>query len=890
MPMARSLAALTALCCLAVPATAADPLADARTRWLHGNYEEARTAYSEALKDPKLSPAAAIGLSRVQESLGEFERAAATLDEAAKGTKSADVLARRAELRYARGDWDGAATDAEAALKLADKHLLARWVRAQVLRDRGEAAKANAEFLWFVRFYNEKDEPTPEELLLIGQAALEHARANVVADNTLNDQFEFVLKDVYGEAFKADKDLWQAEYLAGSLLLEKYNRGEAEVGFANALKVNPSAAEVLVARGTAALQRYEVKDAEQACEDALKVNPRLPAALRLKADIHFMSGEFDKALKAAEEAREVNPRDAATLGRVAAALFLTRRKDEFDAVAAEAAKYDPKPGRFYAELAERLEERRVYEPAERFFRKSAELRPDLPVAKSALGLLFMRMAKEDEARTVLKDAFEADKFNVRVANTLKVLRHLEKYEVKRTPHFEIRFDPKTDRVLAEYMAPYLEVLYADYSKQFGYAPKGPILIEVFNNHEMFSGRTVALPDLHTIGACTGKMFAMVSPRGKGIPKAFNWGRVVRHELVHIFNLEQTDFQVPHWLTEGLAVANEGFPRPPSWNGMLKARVASGDLLNLDNITLGFIRPKSPEEWQLAYCQSNLYVEYVKKEHGDAAVAGLLDAYRDGLGTDAALRRACKVDQPTFEAGYRRFLAEVVRNIKSGGKSAEKPMKLEELKEAVEKNPDDADLSARLADVYSRRSATKADARRLAEGVLAKKPGHPLASVVKARLLEGAGEAEEARKLLEAARDAKDPDPRVLLALGRMLFEEKKFADAARIFEEGAALEPDDTAWLAELAKVYGQLDEKARLRDVLRKLTPGDPDNLTARKKLLKLCVEDGKWDEAERAARECLEIDVTDKDAQVGMLKALEEQGRKADADRLRGLFEPAK
>ena len=61
---------------------------------------------------------------------------------------------------------------------------------------------------------------------------------------------------------------------------------------------------------------------------------------------------------------------------------------------------------------------------------------------------------------------------------------------------------------------------------------------------------------------------MVSPKGKGIRRPFNWGRVIRHEMVHIFNLEQTNFQVPHWLTEGLAVRNEGFPRPPSWNQVL----------------------------------------------------------------------------------------------------------------------------------------------------------------------------------------------------------------------------------------------------------------------------------------------------------------------------------
>jgi len=42
--------------------------------------------------------------------------------------------------------------------------------------------------------------------------------------------------------------------------------------------------------------------------------------------------------------------------------------------------------------------------------------------------------------------------------------------------------------------------------------------------------------------------------------------------VHIFNLEQTNFLLPHWYTEGLAVVNEGYPRPQIWNQLLVERV------------------------------------------------------------------------------------------------------------------------------------------------------------------------------------------------------------------------------------------------------------------------------------------------------------------------------
>src|SRR5207237_5932194 len=101
------------------------------------------------------------------------------------------------------------------------------------------------------------------------------------------------------------------------------------------------------------------------------------------------------------------------------------------------------------------------------------------------------------------------------------------------------------------------------------------------------------------------MFAMVSihDTSKVIPQPFNWVRVLRHELIHIFNLDQTRFQVPHWFTEGLAVTYAGSVPPPIWTQMLAETLQADDLLNLDTVLLGFILPPSPMQWQQAYSQN-----------------------------------------------------------------------------------------------------------------------------------------------------------------------------------------------------------------------------------------------------------------------------------------------
>src|SRR5262249_11131593 len=154
------------------------------------------------------------------------DKALEAVESALKDTpKNADLLARRAELLHLRGRWDDAEKDAKAALDADAEHFAARWVLARLALDRGDFARAEADFKWFVKTYTErsnadKDIKAPAQLLLVGLAGTENARGK----KALADQFQFILDDVYGDAVKQDKSFWPAENAAGWLLLEKYNR------------------------------------------------------------------------------------------------------------------------------------------------------------------------------------------------------------------------------------------------------------------------------------------------------------------------------------------------------------------------------------------------------------------------------------------------------------------------------------------------------------------------------------------------------------------------------------------------------------------------------------------------------------------------------------------
>lgn len=884
----RPLAGAALLVCLAAPLHAAS-LQDARTRWLKGNYEEAQEQYEELLKDKKHLAAASVGLSRALQSQGEYDKALAVVEKALAGApKDADLLARQAELLHLRGKWDEALKSADAAVEANSKHLLARWVRTQVYRDRGEVKEADAEAKRIVRVYSDvvntaNEIKDPESLVIVGLASAENARWNGLAD-----EFQAILEDLYGDAVKFDKEFWPAELQAGILLLEKYNRGEALDAFDKALKINPSASEALTAKGVVALSRFEVKDAERFAERALKFNPNLPEALRLRADVHLATGDIAAALKELQAARKVSPRDERTLARFAACYQIQGKTKEYEALVADVAKFDKVPTTFWFELAERMEERRRYDLAEAGYTKAMKLRPELSGPLNGLGMLYMRLGKEAEATDLLEKGFKADRFNVRVSNMRKVLQHLEKYKEIKTKHFLVKYDAERDPVLARYMADYLEQVYDELAKKFDYRPQGPILVEVFRNHDMFSGRTVALPDLHTIGACTGKVFTMVSPNektAKGEParKPFNWGRVVRHEIVHIFNLAQTNFLVPHWFTEGLAVANEGFPRPPTWNQMLIERVAADKLLNLDTIDLAFIRPRDPLEWQQAYAQANLYIEYIEKKFGAKAVGRMLALFAKGKTAVEAIQEVCKTDKAAFEKGYRAYLDDVVKELRAG-RPLEKRRTMEELQAEYKKDARDPDVCAELA--LRLVSTKRAEARKFAEEALERKKTHPKALYVLSLLEKRAANPKQEQAYLEKALDRDNPDLRVVKALGKLYYEAGSFSRAAEMFELGRKQDKYDRECLLELARVYAQLNEPRNQVKVLKDLVPMDADDFDRRLRLAKLSQEQGQQADAEKYAREALEIDVTSQDAKSILLKALKGQKKDDELKRVQGLL----
>ena len=369
---------------------------------------------------------------------------------------------------------------------------------------------------------------------------------------------------------------------------------------------------------------------------------------------------MDEALGEVGKALEVNPRSEEALGRQAACFIMKSDLAKVDEIEKRILEWNPKPGIYYASLGSLLEQRRQFPEAEKALRRAIDLAPHLANPRNDLGLLYMRIGKEDEARKVFEEAIERDPFHVRVSNMKKVLNHLNDYQVLRGKHYELKISGDQDGILGPYMLDYLDETHDTLCKRFGYEPPGLTKIEIMKNHQWFSARVVGLPSIGTVGACTGDVVALTSPQS--LKQSYNWARVLTHEVTHVITLQQTHYRIPHWYTEALAVISEGYPRPQEWNQLLVERVPKRDLLNLDTINHAFVRPKTQIDWQMAYCQAQLYAQYMLERFGDDSLIRLLGAYRDGLPTEVAIQAFFHVDKRDFEAGYIKYLDKLVAGL------------------------------------------------------------------------------------------------------------------------------------------------------------------------------------------------------------------------------------
>jgi tetratricopeptide (TPR) repeat protein len=871
-------------------------LAPIREHLLKGRYAEGAEACAELPSEQQQSSAVVWLWSHCLEEQGDVAGAVAQVTAALeRESDSPKLLGRLAELQYRQGQFAACAATLARSLAADPDELQSRMVQVSLLRDTGREDEALEASRWFIGHYNKLQPDSAEVLVGIARGVELFALWNPKSQN-----LNMIINTLCPDALKADRQFWPAHEVAGSLLLEKYNKAQGLPELKKALALNPQASSIYAKLAEVAWEDRDLVEARQMVDRALEINPSCVPALLVRSDLQREGGDPIASKEILATVEKLNPQAAGLWSRRAAAsLFdegfpsdeeldtlFSRLQDHqplsevaqsgFGRALATVAAVNPRPARFLTEVGRQAEAKFKFDFAERCYREALRLSQRQPEPRSALGLLSMRTGRLAEAREILDQAFESDPFHVRVSNMRKVVKLLEGYETLETEHFLIRYDSAADRVLARYLADYLESVYPEMIAQYGHAPAQKTQFELFHKakgvsaHSWFSARLVGLPWIQTIGASTGMIVALSSPTASERP--YNWARVAKHEFVHILTLQGTRFNIPHWYTEALAVLAEQTPRPELWNELLRERVPAGKLLNLDTINEGFTRARNQRDWNFAYCQSRLYAEYLQERFGADATHRLLEGYRQGLSTTQALRQLFQVEQAEFEQGYREYLNRVVTQLK--GEIPEEPeTHLPTAEKAYRAQPNDPAVAARYALALSNVNKRK-EARKIAQGVLEKQPKHPEASLVMARLSLRAEDTTEAARWLDEALDRQNPDPRILEARARLHLEEKEYQAAADLYDLGLQQAPSHVAWQKGLATALLRGKQFDRLKPVLEQLSISDGDDPLVRRKRAELALNEKDYPTARRYAELSLEIDVLSPETHEILAQSLGELG----------------
>lgn len=877
-PGARPVLAFAAALVLSAPAVfgAGDPsggAADAFLKYQRGDLVGAESAWRKLSAEPATRAEAVVGLADVYLASGRYDEARSLLEPAAREfPKAAAVSAKLGELYDTLGLYPEAAAAFKAAKDADPDNVAARFGAAGVALTLGRRDDAMADLEWFERFSKKGVDPkTPVDMVIAGRAldrlAVETGRRSRYS--------KFVLNELYIKAEQTDKLCWQSRLAQGEILAARYNFPQAVKEFQAALKINPKAAQAYVALADMALDQWNFEAVEKNIDEALKINPRHVGALAMRSALKLQERRHAEALAAADEALKVNPNHPTALGLAAAAAKLIPDMPKYEQYLSRARAVNPDPAETYLVIGAKLAGERQFDEAQEMFGLVLKAAPKNSDAWTARGMAYMQTGHEKEALETLEESYRMDSYNARVFNTLTLLDKLKKWSKDDivTEHFIIRYSRAEDAVVGRMFADFCEQIYPDLTDLFAHKPKVKTLIEILPEHQQFGVRLTGLPQIHTVGACTGNVIAMDTPstRPMGSPLPFNWAQVLKHEYTHTLTLSATENRIAHWFTEGLAVWSERRQRSWNWQTMLVQQLQNDDLFKLQDINWGFIRPRrrDRDDRQLAYAQGEWMCQYIEHRWGRKALLDMLEGYRLRKKQAQVFREITGLDEDAF---FKEFCDWARKDVEKWGfRILPKPRKIDDLLVLLSADPLDPELLVELSRAqFNGRDAKDMDgALKTARKAAARWPAHPLVLDRLARLLSNARSKEAREEAAALWQKVYDLDPANWVAaeqVGNAAQQKREYPKAVAAYERLVKLVPGHPGGWRGLAAIYRLADKPDKVAEALRKVQPLEESDAKIPQWLAEYHADRDEHEQAILRYREVLHVDPFNVDAHVSI------------------------
>lgn len=764
-----------------------------------------------------------------------------------------------AAVAFAQAEMDRGAP--ERALERTARHLdspRARALAARALEELGRIDEAVRMAAPLVDLHaRSRDEFMKDDLFALAQGLVITARYSGKPD-----LYKQVVQVALPELLQADPGDGAVRAFLGRCFLEKYNRPAAAEAFQQALEANPNQAAALLGMARLHLSDHQGPPALKLCTKALEVNPSSEEAHALKAEALFIGRDREAALAAVDAGLGSNPRSVRLLA-LRSAIRHVRGDADAGRDAGRALEIRPKSPLPAWETARLLllAGDRQFDEAQRFYRKAVEQNGAIPDLLIETGMNGLRIGDEETAKKLLEDAFAKDPFNVRVVNSVNLLRDFEKeFVLLEPPHFRVRLARSGRRWEEREVLALLDRAWTDMTKRYGFTPAEPVLVEVFPHHSDFSVRTMGVPGLGALGACFGRVVTTLAPRSR-VKDAdlgpYRWAEVLWHEMAHVFSLQVSGYRVPSWFTEGLATYEEGLgfrrARREADLEILLAR-HRGDLGGVTALESG--RP-SPNAILTVYLQGGQVCRFIAEKRGFEAIVTMLKAWSEKKKTPEVFREVLGQTVEEFDREFFAWLDARLAKLKLRRPQTEDPSKL--LADATA-DPKDAVAAARMSFALLE-SGDESGAEKFGKRAVEADGASALARSAYGQALLKRREPETAVLHLGRGSD----DFQTWDALGRALGQLGRWREAAEAFRKAAACFP---AYLEDPSggTVYHRLNEALlEIRDTagavkaFEEMIAADPLDFRSRLKLARLHEEKAEWAKMAVVLEEAAAIETRD-------------------------------
>jgi len=839
-----------------------------------GDYDSAEAEFARALRIGPRSEKAVEGLVAVYFSTGRYSEAKKMLSEALEAQPNSPVLlvAMGRILNYL-GEYESARRHFERALAVRRGYPGAILGLGLSYRNTGKLDLAKEQFLRLYDFWDvhldELDSVHPRDMVQVAVAC-------ALTDNPQDaiDVLEQLLKR---DATNAEALLWEARLFA-----ERHQPKDAIRELKKLLRVNPNHPEANAELASIYLESTQYDLAAESCQRALRTNPNFVRALEILCSFQILDFDYREAENTAKKALAINPRSLSSLSALASCYWQMGNEGAYEAVRRKVFDINPLYGEFYLTVARACEGKRRNQEAIELLKQAVRLKPDYAPAYTRIGILLMREGEEEEAETYLKKSYRLDSYNPMTANFIKLLQQMkENFQTTRTEHFLIKWDREKGAVLGHFLPEYVEKVYAEVCEEFGYEPRNPTLLEIFDSHDQFSARIAGLPFIATVGASLGKVIAADSPK----KASFDWKDVLRHEFVHVVNLQQSKMQIPFWFTEGLATYHEESPHPVEWDAITAGMLYMSEIIPLNDLNSYFTRPKTLMHKQAAYAESNLICRYLYEKHGLKVIRKMIEMYGDNSSTEEVIQQCLSMSQSEFEREIGDYIFAEAREKRvpplfliGGG---------ELIAEGLEAKPEDSLLRvarARWLFVEARaprilNEAKLDEAAQILAKLIEENPEARIAYTTLAEIHLARGRYDEAKDAALKAIAVDENDFAAHRCLGLVHQKTGKMKEVIAELEKAVELYPRATDVWVTLTLLYKkEKDETGRIRS-LEGLVCAYRKDMRKSKQLATVYLSNKKYDEAIRALERALRYNLYDGEIYSLMVRAFEGKGDERSA-----------